>query len=163
MGSVMFKLPFLRFFCDFGFSISKEKRIIPLTFPQKQGIIISERYASKERTHMDWKEIQEGTKALTDIAAQKINEMSDLASLHLKLKTAEYRLRVLYEELGKTAFEHFTTENSRVDRIKKFVEAITVEQKSVSELKLAIRRMQEKPAEKATEKATEKTSEDESL
>ena len=92
---------------------------------------------------MDWKELQESTKALTGIAAQKINEMSDLASLHLKLKTAEYRLRVLYEELGKTSFQHFTTDDSRVEQIKKFVEAITVEQKSISDLKNAIRRMQE--------------------
>ena len=92
---------------------------------------------------MDWKELQESTKALTGIAAQKINEMSDLASLHLKLKTAEYRLRVLYEELGKTSFQHFTTDDSRVEQIKKFVEAITVEQKSISDLKDAIRKMQE--------------------
>ena len=50
---------------------------------------------------MDWKELQESTKAITGLAAQKINEMSDLASLHLKLKTSEYRLRLLHEELGK--------------------------------------------------------------
>ena len=100
---------------------------------------------------MDWKELQESTKILTGIAAQKINEMSDLASLHLKLKTAEYRLRVLYEELGKTAFEHFTSENSRVERIKKFVEAISVEQKSIADLKQAIQMLQEKSAEKQSE------------
>lgn len=92
---------------------------------------------------MDWKELQENTKAITDIAAQKLNEMSDLASLHLKLKTAEYRLRVLYEELGKTAYRHFTTDDSRVEQIKKFVEAITVEQKSVADLKKAIRQKQQ--------------------
>ena len=100
---------------------------------------------------MDWKELQESTKAITGIAAQKINEMSDLASLHLKLKTSEYRLRLLHEELGKTAFEHFTTENSRVERIKKFVEAITVEQKTIADLKAAIRSVQEKPEKKDAE------------
>lgn len=95
---------------------------------------------------MDWKELQENTKAITDIAAQKINDMSDLASLHLKLKTAEYRLRMLHEELGKTAYRHFTTDDSRVEQIKKFVEAITVEQKSITNLKKAIRdRQQSQP------------------
>jgi hypothetical protein len=92
---------------------------------------------------MDWKELQESTKAITGIAAQKINEMSDLASLHLKLKTSEYRLRVLYEELGKVSFQHFTTDDSRIEQIKKFVEAITVEQKTASDLRRAIRRAQE--------------------
>lgn len=91
---------------------------------------------------MDWKELQESTKAITGIAAQKINEMSDLASLHLKLKTSEYRLRVLYEELGKVSFRHFTTDDSRIEQIRKFVEAITVEQKTAAELRAAIRNSQ---------------------
>ena len=91
---------------------------------------------------MDWKEIQEGTKALTDMAAQKFSEVSDMASLHLKLKTAEYRLRVLYEELGKVSFRHFTTDADQVEKITKFVEAITVEQKTVLELREAIRKAQ---------------------
>lgn len=85
---------------------------------------------------MDWKELQE-------IAAHKFNEMSDLASLHLKLKTSEYRLRVLYEELGKVSFHHFTTEDDRIEQIKKFVEAITVEQKTVADLRQLIRQSQE--------------------
>ena len=92
---------------------------------------------------MDWKELQENTKAITDVAAQKISEMSDLASLHLKLKTAEYRLRVLYEELGKTSYKHFTTEVSRVEQIKKFVEAIALEKKNITDLKNAIAKKQE--------------------
>ena len=92
---------------------------------------------------MDWKELQESTKAIKEIAAQKINEMSDLASLHLKLKTSEYRLRVLYEELGKVAFCHFTTDDSRVEQIKKFVEAIAVEQQTVTDLRTMIKQTQE--------------------
>ena len=92
---------------------------------------------------MDWKELQESTKAIKGLAAQKINEMSDLASLHLKLKTSEYRLRVLYEELGKVSYRHFTTDDSRVEQIKKFVEAITVEQQTVTELRAIIRQSQE--------------------
>ena len=95
---------------------------------------------------MDWKELGESTKAITGIAAQKINEMSDLASLHIKLKTAEYRLRVLYEELGKTSYKHFTSDDSRVEQIKKFVEAITIEQKSIADLRDAIRRSQQPQA-----------------
>ena len=92
---------------------------------------------------MDWKELEESTKAITGIAAQKINEISDLASLHLKLKTADYRLRVLYEELGKTSYKHFTSDDSRVEQIKKFVEAITIEQKSIADLRDTIRRSQQ--------------------
>lgn len=92
---------------------------------------------------MDWKELQESTKAITELAAQKLNEMSDLASLHLKVKTSEHRLRILYEELGKISYKHFTTEEDQIEKIRKFVEAIAIEQKSISDLRDTIQLMQE--------------------
>lgn len=92
---------------------------------------------------MDWKELQESTKAITELAAQKLNEMSDLASLHLKVKTSEHRLRILYEELGKISYKHFTTDEDEIEKIRKFVEAIAIEQKSISDLRDTIQLMQE--------------------
>ena len=56
---------------------------------------------------------------------------------------SEYRLRVLYEELGKVAFCHFTTDESHVEQIKKFVEAIAVEQQTVTDLRATIKQAQE--------------------
>lgn len=93
---------------------------------------------------MDWKEIQENTRALTEMAAQKLNEASDLAALHLRLKTAEYRRRALYEEFGKVAYKHFTTDDNGAEAIAKYVEAITLLNREIAGLKKAIRTMQEK-------------------
>ena len=76
---------------------------------------------------MDWKEIQETTKALTGIAAQKINTASDLAALHLRLKTMEYRRRTICEEI-----------------ISKYVEAIALTDREIANLKAAIASMQVK-------------------
>ncbi len=87
---------------------------------------------------MDWKEFQENTKILTGIAAQKINEASDLAALHLRLKTLEHRNRALYEEFGKQSYRHFTTEEGNVETIAKFVEAITLSNREIRALKREI-------------------------
>ena len=105
---------------------------------------------------MDWKEIQEGTKALAGIAAQKINEASDLASLHLKLKTAEYRLRVLYEELGKLTFAQVRGEaaegaEARVAELVEMIEGKLAEQQAIRE------ELDRRKAEKEAKRAEEKT------
>ena len=92
---------------------------------------------------MDWKELQEGTRALTDYAAQKINQVSDMASMHLKLKTMEYRLRELYEELGRASYQHFTEDDSGVGTITKYVEAITLLRRQIVAQKKAIKKAQE--------------------
>ena len=92
---------------------------------------------------MDWKELQDNTRALTDFAAQKINEVSDMASMHLKLKTMEYRLRGLYEELGKCSYDHFTKDDSGVESITRYVEAITILRHRIQAQKKAIKKAQE--------------------
>ncbi len=84
---------------------------------------------------MDWKELQENTKALTGIAAQKLNEASDYATLLLKLKTAEYRKKTLYEEFGQTAYRYFTTDEESADGLKKYIKAISVAEREVLLLK----------------------------
>ncbi len=94
---------------------------------------------------MDWKEFQEGTRALSDYAAQKINTVSDLAALHLRLKTLEYRLKSLYEEFGKTAYADFTSESEDSDglqAITKYVEAITLIRTQITNVKKKIRSVQ---------------------
>jgi hypothetical protein len=84
---------------------------------------------------MDWKELQENTKALTGIAAQKLNEASDYAALLLKLKTAEYRKKSLYEEFGQTAYRYFTTEEESAEGLKKYIKAISAAEREVLSLK----------------------------
>ena len=99
---------------------------------------------------MDWKEIQQTTKALTGIAAQKINAASDLAALHLRLKTTEHRRRTLCEEFGREAYLHFTSESNKgPDVISRYVEAIALTDREIANLKAAIAGMQAKKQEPA--------------
>ncbi|MBE6633960.1 MAG: hypothetical protein E7620_06430 [Ruminococcaceae bacterium] len=92
---------------------------------------------------MDWKEFQESTRALTDYAAQKINQVSDMASMHLKLKAMELRLRELYQELGMASYEHFTKDDSGAEVISKYVEAIALLRRQIAMQKKAIKKAQE--------------------
>ncbi len=93
---------------------------------------------------MDWKELQENTKALAGIAAQKLNTVSDLAALHLRLKTLESRQRALYEDFGKHAYLHFTTDDNGAQTLAKFVEAITLLNREIVGLRKTIQSMQTK-------------------
>ena len=111
---------------------------------------------------MDWKEFTDYTKTLTDMAAQKLGEMTDLAALHLNLKTAQSRLNSLYEEFGRVSYRHFTSEDSLTDEITEFVKQITLTRREVVELKRAIqakkeRMAQEKAAKTEASKALQKT------
>lgn len=93
---------------------------------------------------MDWKELQENAKVLGGLAAQKLNEATDTAALHLKLKTAEYRLQTLYASFGKAAFEHFTEDDGAgAEVITKYVEAIALQKREVARLKEVIRQRRE--------------------
>lgn len=93
---------------------------------------------------MDWKELQENTKALAGIAAQKLNAASDLAALHLRLKALEARQSALYEEFGKHAYLHFTTDDNGAESLAKYVEAITLLNREIAELQKVLQSMQAK-------------------
>ncbi len=93
---------------------------------------------------MDWKEFTEYTKTLTDMAAQKLGEMTDLAALHLNLKTAQSRLDSLYEEFGKVSYRHFTTEDRLTEELTEYVKQITLVRREIADLKRIIRAKKEK-------------------
>ncbi len=57
---------------------------------------------------MTWDELCTGLKKTADIAADKINQSTDLAALKLKLSMAERRLSEAYVNLGKAAYLHLT-------------------------------------------------------
>ena len=96
---------------------------------------------------MDWKELQESTMAITGMAAQKLNEISDIASLHFQLKKLEFRLRSLYEEFGKTAYRHFTTDDNGTEAITKYVEAIALTKRDIIALRKVIKQKQQERKE----------------
>ena len=102
---------------------------------------------------MDWKEFTDYTKTLTDLAAHKLGEMTDLAALHLNLKTAQSRLTGLYEEFGRVAYRHFTAEDSLTPEITELVKQITLVRREIAGLKRAIQAKKEKGEQKAPKKS----------
>ena len=60
---------------------------------------------------MTWKEFQEQTRQITDAAAEKLGNATDLAVLRLQLRTEKMRLRSAYEEFGEIAYLSFTSED----------------------------------------------------
>ena len=87
---------------------------------------------------MDWKEFTEYTKSLTDMAAHKLGEVTDLATLHIRCKTAERRLTLLYEELGRVSYRHFTMDDHLTEDITKYIEGITLLRREIADLKKEI-------------------------
>ena len=93
---------------------------------------------------MDWKELGETTKSLTDAAAQKINEVTDLTALYIKLKTEERRLHALYEEFGKATYKHFTSDEEQgAEKMAKYVEAITLQRQQILQIRKTIQKKRE--------------------
>jgi FtsZ-binding cell division protein ZapB len=102
---------------------------------------------------MDWKEFTDYTKTLTDMAAHKLGEMTDLAALHLNLKTAQSRLKTLYEDFGRVSYRHFTSEDSLTDEITEAVKQITLLRREIATLKRAIQTKKESMAQEKSPKA----------
>ncbi len=60
---------------------------------------------------MTWDELCAGLKKTADIAADKINQSTDLAALRFKLSMAERRISEAYAALGKVAYLHLTADD----------------------------------------------------
>ena len=83
---------------------------------------------------MSWDQFCSDAKRLAHRAANSINRTADLAGLQLKLASAEHRLSVAYEDLGKAAYAHFQTTDTdtsavlgsirRVDECRREVELL---------------------------------------
>lgn len=59
---------------------------------------------------MSWEQFCNDARRIVNRAAEKINQTADIASMQVKLASAEHRLSVAYEELGQAAYPHFARE-----------------------------------------------------
>lgn len=73
-----------------------------------------------------WREIRRGIKKVASKAVSKTGDLSDTASLHVKLARKEAFLADLYEQFGRIAYQKIKT-NANVDhKIKILIEKIDI-------------------------------------
>ncbi|MBQ2734996.1 MAG: hypothetical protein IJF33_04110 [Clostridia bacterium] len=87
---------------------------------------------------MTWDEFYSSLKKKVGIAADKINQTADLATLQVKLSLQEHKLEEAYAALGKVAYEHFLNEGDKIEAITAAMEAVDAEMKKVAALKAQI-------------------------
>lgn len=89
---------------------------------------------------MTWKEFQEQTRQLTDVAAEKLGSATDLAVLKLQLRTEKARLRSAYEDFGEIAYLSFTSEDEDgAEALAEYIKAITLMREQISRMEQEIR------------------------
>lgn len=87
---------------------------------------------------MTWDEFYSSLKKKVGIAADKINQTADLATLQVKLSLQERKLEEAYAALGKVAYEHFLNEGDKIEAITAAMEAVDAEMKKAADLKAQI-------------------------
>ena len=97
---------------------------------------------------MSWEQFRDDAKRLVNRAASSINRTEDIATLQVKLASAEHRLSVTYEELGEVAYAHFTSEATDTTPVMKAIGKVDGAKSEVDALRTAI---EEKKAANAKE------------
>lgn len=91
---------------------------------------------------MNWKDLQDRTRSLTDIAADRLGNATDLAVLRLQLRTEKTRLRAAYEEFGEIAYLSFTSDDEDgAEVLAEYIKAITLIREQIETLEGRVREM----------------------
>lgn len=108
---------------------------------------------------MSWDNFYNTVKQTAILAADKINQTADLATLQVKLSMAEHKLNDAYAALGKVAYAHFTSDESRADAVANAIKPVEIALANVKVLKEAIEDKKAENAARSEEKAQLKADE----
>lgn len=84
---------------------------------------------------MSWEEFRKSARALGAAAAQKINDVTDIAAARVRLATVEYQLKNAYTAFGKAAYLHFTSDVSTPEELATQVRQIALLEAEAAELR----------------------------
>ena len=87
---------------------------------------------------MSWDNFYNTVKQTAILAADKINQTADLATLQVKLSLQERKLEEAYTALGKLAYAHFLSQEDKTEAITAAMDAVDAEMKQVEALKSQI-------------------------
>ncbi len=72
----------------------------------------------------DWKKIRASAKRAAGKALKKTEEVADVASMHVKLKSLEAKRNAKYEELGRLTYRQLKSGISQAEKIAPVVESL---------------------------------------
>lgn len=112
----------------------------------------------------NWREIRRNIKRSASKAVSRAGELSDNASLRVKLAQKEATLSELYEKLGRVAYQKIKTGETETEKAKVLIEKIDIVRAEIYTIKSAfkekeIRKEEDREAAEKIEQAV-KASED---
>lgn len=94
---------------------------------------------------MTWDEIYKGVMPVMDKVAEKVGQITDLATLEIKKNAQEKALSLAYATLGRLFYASVTSEEKELDaEIAEAVRAIAVEQKRLAVIEARLRQLKER-------------------
>ncbi len=84
---------------------------------------------------MTWDEFLASARAIGNSAAEKLGKATETAATQIKIANAEAKLKAAYTEFGKTAYQHFTADDSDPQILADQVKKIAALQAEVQKLK----------------------------
>lgn len=94
---------------------------------------------------MTWDEIYKGVMPVVDKVAQKVGQVTDLATLEIKKNAQEKVLSSAFATLGKLFYASVTSEEKNLDaEIAEAVRTIAVEEKKLAVIETRLRQIKER-------------------
>ena len=100
---------------------------------------------------MSWDDFYSKVKETAGLAADKINQTADLATLQVKLSLQERKLEEAYADFGKIAYEHFLGDADKTEALSAEMEKVNAEMKKVAKLKAQIKELKQEPSKADTD------------
>ena len=97
---------------------------------------------------MNFDELCGSVKHATRCVAKKVSETADIATLQIKLSSAQGKLEDAYTLLGRAAYLHFTSEEDHSERVAIAVTNVGAAKAMVDEIKAQIAEARAKSAQK---------------
>ena len=107
-----------------------------------------------------WKEFCAGINKVANKAAVKIEELSDSASLYVKVKSLEVKLCEAYEKLGRLYYAQLDGEIGKADDIDECVKTIDRLKNEIHEMNVQIEQNKKKGNENAEDASAEESPEE---
>lgn len=105
----------------------------------------------------NWREFRRNVKRSASKAVSKAGDLSDSASLRVKLAQKESALAGLYEQLGRAAYQKIKTGTTESEKAKVIIEKIDIVRAEIYTIKSAFAEKQsKKEAEKAAAEKIER-------
>ena len=97
---------------------------------------------------MTWDEIYKGVMPVMEMVAEKVGQVTDLATLEFKRATQEKALSTAYAALGRLFYASVTSEEKELDaEIAEAIRAVALEQKRLAVIEARLKELKNRSGE----------------